>query len=319
VSYIEPYLHGLQRSEMASQDAAQSAPVPKTVAALTTIPATNAPASTPAYKIVKVKKPDGTIVKVKRPIVPGPTAEGASKTPQKITAAKSTTEAVASTTPTAAGSGKPSKGKPPPVAHGVSTEFASPATPTSLTRASHNGRNFQNLYKNVSTIIGIYDSDFGDLQDGDEVVSDDYYDSDDDSTYHSDDSDDDRNNNSNSQDEKVGSGTHDAEKTVSNIIQHGGAGKNSTTRRVSPAVTKNKSQSKTERKVYDDPEKGLGNGVEVSEEQIDTDSNAKDEKMRRPARRLEKVSLWAQAIVWFIMISLPLLFVGKSSFYVFCA
>ncbi|MCJ1382065.1 hypothetical protein MMC17_005177 [Xylographa soralifera] len=306
-------------------------------------PATSTPAG---FKIVKVRKPDGTVVKVRRPIKPDADSPAPSTTaPQMST-----------TVPRQALTEKPSKSATPkiePEAHSeqqiglqetvpagqapalvstqsktsesqlipkphstgkgqptdaanIASRLATPAKTYRLYRTMHK------MHRNFSRTIGAFDSS-GDMSDADDGISnmesgDDEIDDGSHTPSSDDDSDDDTNDNDRNQEKN--SGTHGKSDSGSNTLPLAHTTGHSTTNSstFTPRRIKPDIQTST-REANGTSDKGTKSEIQINEKEIQPDTTIKVQSHQHTPRNLKRRSTMSQYIIWGIMITFPLLYI----------
>lgn len=309
-----------------------SAPTLKdTVKAPQEAAANTKPKSPPGFKILKVRKPDGTIIRVKRPIES--TQNLAEKKPADFNAGATTngsTEVII--TPAKKDEAKPALGKPATSAssptdthksistqqHPSSQKPASPArqaapaaTPVKLRQRS--SRPFFSAFaaRAVTAMIPSI-GDIGELHEGDEIL-----DEDNDSDGFEDDDDNDNGGHDGYDDHNAhhGGANGGHQQLDNNVAMAGATGlaaglsdqqhKPPAYARAQNGAAQNaaaQNQTKSGVQVSEKPQ------LEVTEKGINDDVKPGDPE----TRSLHKSSSdWTRYIVWFIMISFPILYIGK--------
>lgn len=269
------------------------------------------------YKIVKVRKPDGTIVKVRRRITkladpPTPSSpsevgkqtEGQSSAPNEYESAVNAT----SSNPTSKSITPQCSGSSPSMSAAVKPA-ASPVHASKLETTAKSYRLFQKFHRvhqHASRIVEAFDPylDVGDLQDGDEYLgSDDYSDD-----SNSEDSSDDDHNDQNQP--TTAAGSHECAGTGGHLNVSTG---NSKATQRSPPATK---QAKTEISVQEvQTDKSFSTEIDpVIREKELLGSKDLEAAQPKPPRSLRRRSAnWTTLVVWAIVIIFPFLFIGKSA------
>jgi hypothetical protein len=267
------------------------------------------------YKIVKVRKPDGTIVKVRRPIakVTGSSTALSSEDIEKKTDSQSPASdqhqaaVKVETTPknTVLESSGPNSSKTIP--DKLSTTPPVHASKLETTAKSYRlfGR-VHRVHKHASRLVSAFDpySDMGDLQDGDE-----YIDSDDDSDgSKSEDSGDDDHNNRDQQSNATGSN----EGATTGDHEHVAIGNGAPPQKPHP-VTKSANTKVNVREVQTEKLSLTEKDPVIREKALDLNDLEAANAQSKPPLSLHGRSVdWNTLIVWALVILLPLLFIGNS-------
>ena len=287
---------------------------------------TAVPATVPdGYKIVKVRKPDGTIVKVRRPISKTTNAAATSSTsspiakdppkpieapssppvkiqePSKTVTARRTPRASTpkATTEKSSGSKEAAEKVETPQAHASKLETTA--------KGFRLFRRFHRVHRHASRLVEAFDpySDIGDLQDGDEYMG-----SDDDYNSASEESDDEDRNNRNQQP----SGGEPTKGASTGAHVNVNVGRTTATQRAVPAPKQAKKDISA-REIQREKSSSTDSDLIVREKEL---LEAKDleaaEFQPKPPRSLHRRSAdWAKLIVWTLVIAFPIIFIGKFS------
>ncbi len=292
-----------------------------------------APTKVPeGYKLVKVRKPDGTVKTVLRPIAKdavtgAPSTSAApskdiekpakqideavstSKTTPKIVEQPTKAEAVvadkqalksSAEKPSGATPSKPTNKKTEPTPEKIATPPAHTSKLDAVSKSSRIFRRFHRFSRHTSRIAGAFDPDIVDYEDGDISISD-YSQNDSDS-----DSDDPDRAHNRQQDYKPGSGTK-PQGTAANV------GRNPTSTRTTPVANSKKLEVSVQEKADSKSSAELSKDTSVLEEEMLPVKGQQDGKdlLDGPRSLRNRSTDWGKLVVWSLVILFPLAFIGK--------
>jgi hypothetical protein len=273
------------------------------------------------YKIVKVRKPDGTIVKVRRLVVKDADPATTSSTPSAIPKdAGKLTETHSSVPVKAQESSRIAelKSGPSTSTPKISTEKSSGAKETlekagtppvhaSKLETTAKGyrlfHRFHRVHHHASRLVEAFDpySDIGDLQEGDEYMG-----SDEDYMSASGDSDNDDSNNRNQQSNTTAPSKGPS--TGSRVNVKFG----SNTHKVVPAAKQAKTDVSVQEIRRDKSQSTDSDPITREKELLDTkDVEAAESQVKAPRSLHRRSADWAKLIVWALVIGFPIVFIGK--------